>query len=196
MRTRIGETFVEQRVGDRGQQQRVRAGTDREPFVGLLRGAAAPGVDDDEPPAPRLHRLDPTREVGGRAQAPVRRVGVGAEHDEEVGAVEVGHRDRDRRSEHVPGRHVARHLVDGRRAVALPRAQPGEQRPVEASSPTGCAPWDCRGTRRAPRRTVTPDDRTRRPSSTACHASSHDTSTCTPSRLTSGWRSRSGSSWS
>ena len=94
VRTRIGETFVEQRVGDRGQQQRVRAGTDRQPLVGLLGRAATPRIDDHEPAAPRLHRLDTTREVGGRAQASVRRVRVGAEHDEEVGAVEVGHRDR------------------------------------------------------------------------------------------------------
>ena len=131
VRTWIGETFVEQRVGDRGQQERVRSGADREPLVGLLGGAAAPRIDHHELAATRLHRLDPPREVGRGAQAPIRRVRIGAEHDQEVGAVEVGNRDGDRRSEHVPGRHVAGHLVDRRRAVALPCAETGHQGPGE-----------------------------------------------------------------
>ena len=57
----VGQAGLEQGVDHPHEQQRVPAWAHREPFVGLLRGAAAAGVDDHElarhgPASPRAAR--------------------------------------------------------------------------------------------------------------------------------------------
>ena len=115
---------------DHGQQQvGVGAGSDGHVLVGLLRGAGAPGIDDDDPPAPGLDGLDPAREVGRRAQAPVGLPGVGPEHQQVVGAVEVGHRHGPGVAEEEAGGHVLGHLVDGAGRAQVAGAHRLDERP-------------------------------------------------------------------
>ncbi len=127
----IGEPLVDHRVRDRGEQQRIGPRTDRDPLVGLLRGARQAGIDHDQPASTGPHRLDTPGEVGCRTHAAVRRIRVRAEDHQVVGAVEIGHRDRHRRPEHVARGDVPRHLVDRRRAEAVLRPEPGQQHPRE-----------------------------------------------------------------
>ena len=94
-----------------------------------------------------------------------------------------------------PGRDLLRHLVDGAGGVDVLRAERLQERPGRRRSPRGCARTGCRGrprprsgraaraaARARPRPPATP-----RPRSPRCSS---------PSRRTSGWRRRSGSSWS
>ena len=106
---------------DHGQQQvGVGPGPDGHVLVGLLRGAGAPGIDDDDPTAPGLDGLDPTREVGCCAEAPVGLPGVGPEHQEEIGAVDVRYGHGPGVTEEEARGHVLGHLVHraGRTQVA------------------------------------------------------------------------------
>ena len=117
-----------QHVGDRGQQQGVGSRTDRHPLVGLLSGLRPAGVDHHDLAAPRPDGLDAAGKVRRGAHAAVRGVRVGPEQHEVVGAVEVGDGHGQRRTEHVAGRDLAGHLIDGRRAEPLAGADPDQQR--------------------------------------------------------------------
>jgi hypothetical protein len=64
-------------------------------------------------PPRATQRLQPPRPIRCRRQAAVRFERIRAEHQQEVGAVDVGDRNRGRVAEHVPARHVLGHLVDG-----------------------------------------------------------------------------------
>ena len=74
------------------------------------------------PPRARMASMRPGKS-GAVHRLPLRLVGVGAEHQQVVGAVEVGDRDEQRIAEQVAARHVLGHLVDGRRRVDVGRAQ-------------------------------------------------------------------------
>jgi hypothetical protein len=125
----IRESLGEHRVGHRSEQQGVGAGPDRHPLIGLFGGARQTRIDDDHLAATGLDRLDPTREVGSGAHAPVGGIRVGAEDHEVIGPIEVGNGDRHRRAEHVTRGDVPGHLVDRRGAEAVTRAEPGQQHP-------------------------------------------------------------------
>ena len=74
----------------------------------------APRVDDDDPAAALADRAQPPAHVGRGHQAAVRDERVGAEDQQVVGAVDVGHRDAERRRRtSAPARDLLRHLVDG-----------------------------------------------------------------------------------
>ena len=62
-------------------------------------------------------------------QAAVGRVRVGAEDQQEVGAIDVGHGDRERAAEQVAARHVLGHLVQRGRGEDVLRAERLAQRP-------------------------------------------------------------------
>ncbi len=120
----------EQDVHEPEEEEGVGARSDRKVLVGLLRGLRPPRVDDDDLAAASPQRLEPAREVGCGHQRAVRRVRVRAEHQEIVGAVDVGDRDRERAAEHQPGRHLLRHLVDRARGVDVLRARGLQQHAV------------------------------------------------------------------
>ena len=82
-------------------------------LVGLLGRAAAARVDHDDAPAALPDRAQAAAHVGRGQQAAVRGQRVGAQHQQVIGAVHVGDRDAERRSEHQPGGDVLGHLVDG-----------------------------------------------------------------------------------
>ena len=81
------------------------------------------------PPAGRRpQRLDPAGPVRRGGQAAVRGVGVGAEDEEVVGPVDVGHRDDQTRTEHHPGGDLLGPLVDRAGRVHVRRAQRPDER--------------------------------------------------------------------
>ena len=126
-RARIGELLVEERVGERDEQQRVGAGADEVVLVGLARRARAPRIDDDDLPAARADRAQPPAHVGGREQAAVGGQRVGAEDQQVVGAVEVGHRDGGPAAEHERRGHLLGVLVDRAGAEQVAALQGLEQ---------------------------------------------------------------------
>ena len=118
------QPLVEQRVQDGEQQERVgaRAGSGRcqsaRAAVSVRRGSI-----DDQPAAAGLHRLQPPLDAGRGHQAAVRGQRVRAQHQEVVGAVDVGHRHQELVAEHGErGEHVGE-LVHRRRRVAAAAAQ-------------------------------------------------------------------------
>ncbi len=85
----VGELLVDERVRDGRQQQRVRAGPDRDVPVGEAGGAGAARVDDGEGAAAPAQGLEPAGEVGGGAEASVGLQRAGADQQEMAGAVEI-----------------------------------------------------------------------------------------------------------
>jgi hypothetical protein len=83
----------------------------------VLRGAGAARVDHHHLSAARADRVEPREQVGRGEQAPLRRVRVRAHHDQVVGAVEVGDRERPHPAEQERRRDVLRPLVDRARRV-------------------------------------------------------------------------------
>ena len=79
-----------------GEQQRgIGAGAGREVAVGEFGGAGAARVDDGERAAAPAQALELAGEVGGGGQTAVGLQRVGADEQQVVGAVEVGHGDGD-----------------------------------------------------------------------------------------------------
>ncbi len=197
--TEVDETFGEQHVGHRHQQVRVGAGSHGHVLVGLLGGAREAGVDHDDLAAARLDRLHPAGEVGRGAERAVGFPRVGTEHDQVVGAVEVGHGDQQRAAEEQPARHVLGHLVDGAGREHVGRAERlGDGAVVEdAGQRVGGRVAEVQRHRRP---SVRVDDRSQ-PRATSANASSQPTSSHvavagSSPRRTSGARRRSGSSCS
>ena len=109
-------------MDDRGEEDGVGAGTDRDVLIGGLGGAGAARIDHDDLAASITNGLDAARVVGGGADTAVRYERVGAEQHEQVGAVEVGNRHPHAVAVQVARCHVAGHLID--RARREHRARP------------------------------------------------------------------------
>ncbi len=108
----VDEPVGEQHVDDREQHRCVGARDDRDPLVGPVRGPGAARVDDHRSPAPLPDLVDLPEHVGAREQAALRRLGVRTEHEEVVGALEVGCGDVPHPPVHERARDVLRPLVD------------------------------------------------------------------------------------
>ncbi len=104
----------------REQQVRVTAREDRHVLGGQPCGLGAAGVDHHDATAALADRRDPAARVGHRGDRAVGDRRVGAEHEQVVGAVDVGHRQQRVVAEHLQRREVLRELVDrgGREDVA------------------------------------------------------------------------------
>ena len=126
-RARVRQALGEEGVHEREQQQRVGAGADEVVLVGLARGPRAPRVDDDHLAAARADGAQAPAHVGRREQAAVGGERVGAEDEQVVGAVDVGHRDRRPAAEHQRRGHLLGVLVDRAGAVEVARLQRLEQ---------------------------------------------------------------------
>ena len=74
--------------------RRVGAGPDEQVLVGGQGGAGADRVDHHQFPASRLESFDPARPIRGRGQTAVRHERIGAQHQQVVGSIDVGDRDR------------------------------------------------------------------------------------------------------
>ena len=71
----------------------------------------APRIDERRYGHALADRRHPTWPIRCGGEAPIRGLGIGAHHQEIVGAVDVGHRDGERVAEHQTGRHMFGHLV-------------------------------------------------------------------------------------
>ena len=120
---RAGEVAREQLAHDREEDRRVRAGTDEVVLVGDLRGLGPARVEHDESPTARGELASAPREVRNGPQGAVRGHRVVADEHEEVGAVDVGHREEELVAVERPGDDLVGQLVDRRRGEAVPRAQ-------------------------------------------------------------------------
>ena len=133
------------------QQQGVRARAYCEMLIRRRGRLRAAGVDDDHAPASCPNVGEPPPHVRRAHQAAVRRQRIRAENQEEVGPVEVGHRNQREVPEHAQRDQHLRQLVGGAGGVDVAgpqRAREGEQ--VGDSTP-GCGRRGCRS-RRRPRR--------------------------------------------
>jgi hypothetical protein len=110
--TGIDQILREQRVDHPEQQERVGSGTDEVVLVGLGRGPGAAGVDHDDLSAPRADPPQAPAHVGRGEQAAVRHQRVGAQDQQVVGAIHVGHRNGEHGAEHVAGGDLLGHLVE------------------------------------------------------------------------------------
>ena len=122
----VDEVLREQRVRDRQQQRRIGAGCDGQPLVGAGGGRGAHGVDDNDL-APLADSVDDAHHVGRGEQRSLRCGGVGAHDDQQVGALDVGHREAPPAAVHQVRRQVLRPLVDGPRRVADRDARHAQQ---------------------------------------------------------------------
>ena len=125
-RVRVLEALLEDDAQHRQQQPGVGVGVDRD-VLELARGLGPARVDDDDAPAARGDRvhllLDPRR----AHDAAVRDHRVRAEHEQQVGARQVGNRDEERRAvEEVARREAVRDVLRGGR-VEVVRAEPVEE---------------------------------------------------------------------
>jgi hypothetical protein len=98
-------------------------------LVGLLGGARAPRVDDHDLAAARPDRPQAAAHVGRREQAAVGVQRVRAEDQQVVGAIEVGHRDRQLVAEQQRRRDLLGALVDRAGRVHVPRPERLGQHP-------------------------------------------------------------------
>ncbi len=114
-----------------GQQQGIGARPDCEMLVGRRGGLGTARVDDDHPSAARPNAGEAATHVGSAHQAPVGHDRIRADDEEEVGPVDVRHRDQREVSEHAQrGQHL-RKLIGGTRRVDVSRPErPPEGEPV------------------------------------------------------------------
>ena len=115
-------------MDDRGEENGVGAGTDRDVLIGSLGGAGTARIDDDDRAATVTNGSDAAREVGRSADTAVRHERVGAEQHEQIGAVEIGNRHPHAIAVQIARRHVARHLIDRARREHRARADRLEER--------------------------------------------------------------------
>ena len=92
-------------------------------LVGHPGGLGPAGVEHDEPAAAGRQLATPLGEVGHRPQRAVRRHRVVADEHEQVGAVDVGHRQEELVAVQGPGDDVVGQLVDRGGGEAVPRAE-------------------------------------------------------------------------
>jgi hypothetical protein len=86
-----GEVLGEEGVHDPEQQERIGSRADEQVLVGKLGGAGTARIGHHELAAALAERLQPSWEVGRGAQRAVGFRGIGAEHEQIAGAVQVGH---------------------------------------------------------------------------------------------------------
>ena len=122
-----GEPIREDRASHRGNEEGVGARANAHMLIGRLSRPRANGIDDDEPATACLERPQARRHVRGRPERAIRDEWVGAEHEHEVGAVDVGDGDRQSGAEHEAGGHLGRHLIDGARGEDIARAEGSDE---------------------------------------------------------------------
>ena len=110
----------------RQQQCGVGARRDRQPLVGAGRGRGADRVDHNDLAA-LANSADDAHHVGCGEQRALRCGRVGAHHHQQVGAFDVGHRERPPAAVHQVRRQVLRPLIDGARRVGQRDARHAQQ---------------------------------------------------------------------
>lgn len=137
--SQIDEVLCQEDVCNGGQQEHVGSGPDPQVFVGRISRTGADGVDHDHPSAARFQGTNPARHVGNGHHRSVGDQRVGADDDEQVGPVDVRHRDGQFRAIHQSQRDLLRHLVHSARREPVAGAQrPYQCRQVERAGHVVC----------------------------------------------------------
>jgi hypothetical protein len=107
----VGQVLLAQHVDEREEQQRVGAGADEVVLVRFLGGPRPARVDHHELATAGPQGTQPAAHVRGGHEAAVGRERVGAEDEQVLGAVHVGHWDRGAGAEHERAGQLLGHLV-------------------------------------------------------------------------------------
>ena len=124
---RPGQVLREQRIEHAQQKQGIAAGGNEMVFAGHLRGFRAARVDQHQLAAPGLQCLDAVLDVRHGPDAAVGGDGVGPQHQEIVGAIDIGNREQGLVPEQPQGGEVMRQLVHAGGGKAIVGAQVAEQ---------------------------------------------------------------------
>ena len=122
-------------VGHGREQERVGARADEVVGIGDARCLRAARVDDHDPSASFANALEASLDVGRGHDRSVGYQRIAADDEQEVGAIDVGHRQQQRRAEEQITQQMLRLLVDAGRGVALARAQRLQQHGNEDDRP-------------------------------------------------------------
>ena len=125
--TRMREAFRDDDVRHGREEEGVGAGLDEDMLIGDVGGLGASRVDDDEPAASLAQALESALDVGRGHDRAVGDERVATDDEQEVGAIDVGHREQQGRAEEQVRQQVLGLLVDTRRGVAIAGAQRLEQ---------------------------------------------------------------------
>ena len=117
------QPLVEQRMHQAQQQKDITAGLDRQMLIGLRCGLGAARIDDDDAAAALAHRTRFAAVIGHGPEAAVADQRIGAKHQEQIAALDVGHRNRQPMAEHQPGAELLGHLVECRGRKQIARSQ-------------------------------------------------------------------------
>ena len=117
------EALADDGVGHRRHEERICARPDAHVLVGDVSGSGSKRVDDDKTTPTRLQSAQSRRHIGSRPQGSIRDHWVRAKDEHEVGAVDVGNRDRQTGPKHQPGGNLGRHLVDSARGEDVSSAE-------------------------------------------------------------------------
>ena len=119
---RSRKALLDEDVRHRGEQEDIGPRTDEDVLISRVRGLGAAGVHHDQSSAPLAQLLEPPLDVGRRHDRSIGDERIATHHEEEVRAVDVGHRQQERRPEEQVREEMLRLLVDtgGRVAIARP----------------------------------------------------------------------------
>ena len=109
----INQVFGEQHMQHRAQQQRIAAGANRVPLVGIRCGFGVPRVNDDDLAPAFANGLNASGPIGSSCERTIRFVGVGPKNQQVIGAINIGNCNEDRIAEQKTAGNMLRHLIDG-----------------------------------------------------------------------------------
>ena len=121
------EAFFDHAVDHGDEHPGIAARADRNMLARQRRRSRKTRVDDHELRAAVAQCAQPPRPVGCGRQTAVRLDRVRTEHQQIVGVIHVGNRDRQRVPEHQPTRDVFRHLIERARREEVPSAERPEE---------------------------------------------------------------------
>jgi len=104
-------------------------------LVGQIGGLASPRIDHHQLAAPRAQGLEPATHVGGGHHAAPRDDGIGTDHQQMAGAIQIRYGDVEHPAEHRAHLHVSRPGIEraGREAVLGPHG-PQQDDVVESAA--------------------------------------------------------------
>ena len=115
----VGQAFFKNGVGNCSQKQCVGTWADGQPFIAMFCCLALARVDYYQLATALAHCFKTTWEVWCRAQASIRVVWVGTQHQYVLRAIQIGNGNGSRRAKHVTRTHLLWNLIDRRRTEAL-----------------------------------------------------------------------------
>ena len=119
----VGQSLLDDDVRHRREQEGIGARPDEDVLIGDIGGLGATRIHDHETATALPQPLQSTLDVRSGHDRAVGHERVAADHEEEVGAVDIGHRQEQRRAEEQVRQQVLRLLVDARGGIAIAGAE-------------------------------------------------------------------------